>query len=82
VSAELSRPAAPGDWLPEGEVEAAETKDKDEADDGSAATPVPLKKPSQSVPGSLPLRLAREGESALQTLKRIFAATEKQPRSG
>lgn len=59
------------------ELEAAETKEG-----GSAAALPPPKKPLQSVLASLQLPLAREGESALQTLKRIMAATEKHPRSG
>ncbi len=63
-------------------VEAAKTKDKGRDADSSAAAQVPPKKPPQSVPGSFQLPVAREGESALQTLKRIMSATEKHPRSG
>ncbi|MGA8431862.1 MAG: hypothetical protein WB729_18705 [Candidatus Sulfotelmatobacter sp.] len=73
----------------EGETETAEAKDKDrdrdrdkDAESPAAAVPPP-KKPPQSAPApSFQLPLAREGESALETLKRIMAATEKYPRSG
>ena len=63
------------------EVETADAKNKD-AESPAAALPPP-KKPPQSAPApSFQLPLAREGESALETLKRIMAATEKYPRSG
>jgi hypothetical protein len=62
------------------ETKKVEVKEKSEVQ--AAVAPPSAKKPPQSAPGSVKLPVARPGETALETFKRLVAATEKRPLSG